>query len=110
LGWLGLYSWLLPHCPPRLNATAASPAIPKISHQFSEPLDAKPDVDAVDRDVDALDQQLDNARLLGREQLCRFCCRSVMKIQNLFSLDEIKFRSQKLTCLEPRCPSSSGGE
>ena len=40
-----------------------------LAHQPGEPVDAQAQAHAVDGDVDPLDQQLHDPRLLGREQL-----------------------------------------
>ena len=40
----------------------------QLSGQVGQSFGPQPDVDAVRADIDALDQQLDDARLLGREQ------------------------------------------
>jgi hypothetical protein len=48
-------------CSPRIDA--------ELAHQPGEPVGAQPDVEPVLGDLDPLDQQLDDARLLGREDL-----------------------------------------
>ena len=51
-------------CLPKVSCAAR-----EIPRQVREPIDPQAQVDALRADVDAFDQQLDDARLLGREQL-----------------------------------------
>ena len=57
-----LISWLGIRLPSACSAAA------KLGDDAGDALGAEADGDAVDIDVDALDQQLDDARLLGREE------------------------------------------
>ena len=78
----------------------------EIGDQLGQPLGPQPDVGAVRADIDPLDQQLDDPRLLGREQLVPERVEPLQRLAHL-GLGEIR---PSISALRAMCATMISGE
>ena len=76
------------------------PVILEIFHQTGEAIDAEPNLDPILLDVDAFDQQLDNAILFGWEELVPDRVELFERVAHLGFGDVVDFAARRAPCAD----------